>query len=76
MAGKKKKRGAPFKGEVRDSENERFIKEKRSIFRSFKCFYSKAVHLNPELVNNRKRMMQEEEQVGAKLLGSELFNDL
>ena len=44
-----KKRGAPFKGEVRDCENERFIKDKRSLFRSFKCFYAKGIYLNPEL---------------------------
>ena len=43
---KAKKRGAPFKGEVRDSQNERNIKEKRSIFRTFKCFYAKGVFLN------------------------------
>lgn len=39
------KRGAPFKGPVRDQESERLIKEKRSVFRMFKNFYGKGLYI-------------------------------
>lgn len=44
-AGLIKKLGRPFKGNIRDTDYEINIKEKRGIFRSFKFFYKKGLHL-------------------------------
>lgn len=35
----KKKKGRPFVGNITDNEKEKFVKEKRSIFRTFVKFY-------------------------------------
>ena len=71
-----KKRGAPFKGDVRDCENERFIKEKRSLFRSFKCFYAKGIYLNPEVNIQRKRYLQKDDLYSMSLINSTIFADV
>ena len=66
---KQKKKGRPFAGAVQDNKNEKFVKEKRSIFRSFatfyrlRCYEGKPVAEEDVIIfQNRKGRLKIEEQ--------------